>query len=481
MLFHTYIFFAFFALVFAMYWGLGNRWRVQNVLLLVASYVFYGWWDWRFLGLLAASSTVDFLMGRQISRERHEERRRRWLGVSLAFNFGILGGFKYFNFFAGSLHEAFRTLGITLDLPTLHVVLPVGISFYTFQSVSYTIDVFRRRLPAARDYVGFVTYVAFFPQLVAGPIERAAHMLPQFHQARVFRYPVAVHGCRLFLFGLCKKLLVADPCGRVADGLFNGYAGEQGWALAAGAVFFGFQIYGDFSGYSDMARGLAKLLGFELMVNFRTPYFSRSPREFWQRWHISLSTWFRDYLYFPLGGSRRGTARTCWNLLLVFLVSGLWHGASWNFVIWGGLHGLALALTHLVDGRRRDSAPSPEAARSWLGSAVGAAGTFCLVSVLWIFFRSPTLADALGYIGRMVAEMAAHPGGVLVMLRRFAQEPAGWAIVGLCVMDLALQRGWLRWFERAPALRWTAYAAGTCAALWIVGTIDPTGFIYFQF
>lgn len=327
MLFNSFEFALFLPLMFVVYWYLcGRRWRIQNVVLLAGSLVFYGWWDPRFLGLMLFSAVLDFTVGNLIHRARSVALRRGLLGISIGVNFGILGVFKYYNFFAESLNDALGACGIGPVATRLDLVLPVGISFYTFQTVSSSIDIYRGKLTPTRDLVAYLSFVTFFPQLVAGPIERAGHLLPQFLRRREFGLADASDGCRQALWGLFKKVVIADNCAALANQVFGAPA-EASWvALLAGTFLFTMQIYCDFSGYSDIAVGTARLFGFSLMQNFATPYFSRDIGEFWRRWHISLSTWFRDYVYLPLGGSRCAKGRMIRNTLAVFLISGLWHG-----------------------------------------------------------------------------------------------------------------------------------------------------------
>lgn len=346
MIFNSATFLIFFVLFFFLYWWINRRFgtSARNAFTILASYIFYGWWDWRFLGLIVASSACDYLVGRGLEKAVQKGRRKLLLLISLAVNLGILAFFKYFNFFVDSFSQLFTLFGIHLHPSTLSIILPVGISFYTFQTLSYTIDVYRARIRATRDPIAFFAFVAFFPQLVAGPIERAGNLLGQFAEKKSFSYEAAVAGLRLVLWGLFKKIVIADNFGVLADQVFATQSSLSGLSVFAGTLFFALQIYADFSGYSDIAIGLARMMGFRLMTNFRTPYFSSSFREFWQRWHISLSTWFRDYLYIPLGGSRKGKLRTYANLFITFVLSGLWHGANLTFLIWGTLHALMLML-----------------------------------------------------------------------------------------------------------------------------------------
>ena len=321
-----------------MYWILGrskHQLRLQNTLLVLASYVFYGWWDWRFLSLIALSTIVDFFAGKAIARSASKSRAKLFLAFSLITNLGLLAYFKYANFFIESWIEAWAGVGVEMHASSLNIILPVGISFYTFQTLSYSIDVYKRKMEPTKDIIAFFSFISFFPQLVAGPIERATNLLPQFYKKRNFDYLNAVDGLKQILWGLFKKVVIADNCAIIVNDIFANYASYSGSTLILGAIFFAFQIYGDFSGYSDIAIGTARLFGFNLMQNFAFPYFSRDIAEFWRRWHISLSTWFRDYLYIPLGGNRVVKWRWYYNLFITFLVSGFWHGASWTFLAWG--------------------------------------------------------------------------------------------------------------------------------------------------
>ncbi len=400
MLFNSFEFAAFLPIVFLIYWFVVNKnLRAQNAFLLLASYVFYGWWDWRFLGLIAFSSFVDYFLGIALSEAKKDKKRKMLLMMSLLVNLGLLGTFKYFNFFVESFVDLFATSGIQLQPTTLHIILPVGISFYTFQSLSYSIDVYRKKLEPTRDIVAFLAYVSFFPQLVAGPIERATNLLPQFNKRREFDYGLAVDGMRQALWGLFKKVVVADNCAIYVNDIFANYSTLSGSELILGAVFFAFQIYCDFSGYSDMAIGIAKLFGFNLMTNFRYPYFSRDIAEFWRRWHISLSTWFRDYLYIPLGGSRVGFWKVIRNIFIIFVVSGFWHGANWTFIVWGALN--ALYFVPLFAFKLNRNNLSVVAKKSQLPNVkeilqIGL--TFVLTCIAWVFFRAENVTLAFDYL-----------------------------------------------------------------------------------
>ncbi|GGZ53541.1 O-acyltransferase [Mesonia mobilis] len=353
MLFNSLDFAIFLPIVFALYWLLQKQLKLQNLLIAIASYIFYGMWDWRFLFLILFSTIVDYTMGILIERENQQTKRKLFLWVSILVNLGFLGYFKYSNFFLENFVGAFQFFGQDLNFRGLDIVLPVGISFYTFQTLSYTIDVYRKKLAPTKDFIAFTAFVSFFPQLVAGPIERATHLLPQFYKKRQFDYDLAVNGMRQILWGLFKKVVIADNCAQFVNQIFNNYEDYSGSTLVLGAVFFTFQIYGDFSGYSDIAIGTSRLFGFDLMRNFAYPYFSRDIAEFWRRWHISLSTWFRDYLYIPLGGSRGGMWMKVRNTFIIFLVSGFWHGANWTFIVWGGLNALYF-LPLLLRGNNRN-------------------------------------------------------------------------------------------------------------------------------
>lgn len=399
MLFNSLDFAFFLPIVFVLYWWVA-QWglRAGNLLLLLASYVFYGWWDWRFLGLILFSTVVDYAVGRALGRTGPPKKRKVLLAASLIANLGLLAYFKYANFFVAQFAAAFSLFGQPVEGWSLSVILPVGISFYTFQTLSYTIDVYRRRLPPTSDFWAFAAYVSFFPQLVAGPIERAAQLLPQFLTCRRFHPAAATDGMRQILWGLFKKMVIADNCAVFADMMFNDPTAFSGSALLIGAFFFAIQIYGDFSGYSDIAIGTARLFGFRLMQNFAFPYFSRSIPEFWRRWHISLSTWFRDYVYVPLGGSRVLLGRQIRNVFIVFMVSGFWHGANWTFIVWGVIHALCY-LPSLLRGRNRTHLDTVASGRTLpsIRESLQMIGTFTIVVLAWVCFRSPDMAHAWVY------------------------------------------------------------------------------------
>ncbi|RRQ50261.1 MBOAT family protein [Maribacter algicola] len=409
MLFNSFEFLVFLIVVFGLYWLVFNtKTKYQNVLLLLASYSFYGWWDYRFLSLIFISTLVDYVVGLQIHGTVKASQRKVLLGISMAFNIGLLAFFKYFNFFVDSWIQVLDNLGYhTKNTWSLNIILPVGISFYTFQTMSYTIDVYRKKLVPTKDFISFAAFVSFFPQLVAGPIERASNLLPQILGKRNFSYEKGMQGLRLILWGLVKKVVIADVLALKVDDIFGNYHDFGGGVLWLGAIYFAIQIYCDFSGYSDIAIGVSKLFGIELMSNFKFPYFSRNVGEFWRRWHISLSTWFRDYLYIPLGGSRNGKWKSLRNVFIIFLVSGLWHGANWTFVVWGGLHALLFVPSYIM-GRNRKYTDAIVAENSWFPTLREFAEillTFLLVVLAWVFFRSESLASALEYLTFMFTKL----------------------------------------------------------------------------
>ena len=404
MLFNSFEFLVFLPIVFLLYWFIfcGRRW--QNLLVVVASYIFYGWWDLRFLLLIALTSFFSFCSGLLIERY---EGRRRWQQVvsatNIVLNLGILGVFKYYNFFVENLNALFGAIGWHLDWVTMQIILPVGISFYTFQALSYSIDVYQRKLPATHDALEFFAYISFFPQLVAGPIERATNLLPQFQQQRYFDYVKAVDGCRQMLWGFTKKLLIADNCATVVNDYWDQYTELPGLSLFLLGVLFTFQIYCDFSGYSDIAIGCSRLFVFNLMRNFNYPYFSRSIPEFWRRWHISLTTWFRDYIYFPLGGSRCEKWKIIRNVYIVWGISGLWHGANWTFVCWGLFHATLLAIYNLFDiNTKYKHVVAYGRYLPNIREALQMALTFFLAVIGWIIFRAESITQAGEYLSAMV-------------------------------------------------------------------------------
>ncbi len=483
MQFNSLDFAVFLPLIFSIYWLIpAKRIRLQNVLLLVASYVFYGWWDWRFLSLIACSTVVDYSIANFLGRSTHERKRKVLVFSSVVINLGLLGYFKYYNFFIDTFVEAFSLFGIAFSPRSLNIILPVGISFYTFQTLSYTIDVYRRKLEPTLDLIAFSSFVSFFPQLVAGPIERASNLLPQFFERRTFNYGQAVNGMRQILWGLFKKIVIADNCAVFANYIFDNSADLNGSSLVVGALFFTFQIYGDFSGYSDIAIGTSRLFGFKLKQNFAFPYFSRDIAEFWRRWHISLSTWFRDYLYIPLGGSRGSTGLKIRNTAIIFLVSGFWHGANWTFVVWGALHAMYF-IPLLLSQRNRTHLDVVSQGRRWprLKELVAVSLTFTLTVFAWIFFRAENLAHAWSYVGEICSSsifaMPAFPGMARAAIT--AVLVFGFVIIEwqgrahqYAIADFG--RRWIR------PLRWTFYAF----LIVLIGMYMPSvesPFIYFQF
>ena len=403
MLFNSIEFALFLPIVFILYWFVCNKdIKVQNTLLVLASYVFYGWWNWTFLGLILFSSLVDYSVGIGFSKTNSIEKRKGLLLLSILVNLGLLFYFKYFNFFIESFSRSFTFFGKTINAQRLNIILPVGISFYTFQTLSYSIDVYKRKLEPTKNKTAFLAYVSFFPQLVAGPIERATNLLPQFYKKREFKYQKAVEGLRQIIWGLFKKVVIADNCAIYANDVFNNYQDYNGSTLILGAVFFAFQIYGDFSGYSDIAIGTSRLFGFNLMQNFSFPYFSRDISEFWRRWHISLSTWFRDYLYIPLGGSRGSLGLKIRNVFIIFIVSGFWHGANWTYIIWGALNAIYFLPIFLLNKNRVNLEFSNNL--NVLGTLKDIGKmifTFSLTTFAWIFFRAESVCHALSYISKL--------------------------------------------------------------------------------
>ena len=454
MSFISVAFLIFLPLVFLLYWALQRHLRCQNIALLTASYVFYAWWDWRFLFLILITSASSFTSGLIMPKTSH----KRWvLTACVLLNLGILGVFKYYGFFIDNLQAMLAPLGIALDAPTLHLILPVGISFYTFQSLSYAIDVYRGTLTPTRRIVDFFAYIAFFPQLVAGPIERATNLLPQISSPRTFRYDEAVEGLRRILWGFFKKMVVADNCALAVNTIWADYAGADAMTLVAGMLLFTFQIYGDFSGYSDIAIGTARLFGIRLMENFRLPYFSATMPEFWRRWHISLMTWFRDYLYIPLGGSREGNVRTIRNILIVFLLSGLWHGANWTFVVWGLYNACLLLLWRVVR------------LRSILL-------TFLLAAVGWVVFRSASMTEAVDYFSTLVSQLSTlHLCSIA-----HGKQALLWCLLLVVIEWLQRRKDHPLQLDVLPVwVRWTAYYALILLTVFARG--EEQTFIYFQF
>ena len=403
MFFNSINFAVFLPIVFILYWFVTNKnLKFQNILLLVSSYFFYACWDWRFLFLLIFSTVLDYYTGIKMSDSKNQNSKKSWFWLSISVNLGFLGVFKYYNFFAASFADAIANFGLQVNPWALKVILPVGISFYTFHGLSYVIDIYKDRIKAEKNFIDYSVFVSFFPLLVAGPIERATHLLPQIQKKRVFNFENAVDGLKQILWGLFKKVVIADNCAKFANIIFDNYTDYSGSTLALGAVFFAFQIYGDFSGYSDIALGTARLFGIDLLRNFAFPYFSRDIAEFWRRWHISLSTWFRDYLYIPLGGSKGGIWMKVRNTFIIFLVSGFWHGANWTFIIWGLLNALFI-MPSIIFNTNRTNLDIVAQGKLFptLKEFLSILFTFSLTVFAWIFFRSNTIDQALGYISRI--------------------------------------------------------------------------------
>ena len=467
MLFNSGVFLKFFAGFLLLYWLVRSNLRARNILIVAASYLFYGWWDYRFLGLILLSSVLDYFVGLGIARQTDPRRRKLWLTLSIVANLGILGFFKYFDFFATSLAALFQKLDIPFQTSTLRIVLPVGISFYTFQAMSYTIDVYRGVVPPCRNLLNFLTFVSFFPQLVAGPIERAGHMLPQFERTLSITRAMLEEGIWLMVWGMFKKVVIADNLDPLVNMVFQSdtYSGP---AVALATIAFGFQIYCDFSGYSDIARGLARVLGFDIMVNFNLPYFATSIREFWQRWHISLSTWLRDYLYISLGGNRRGAARTYANLFTTMLLGGLWHGAAWNFILWGAWQGAGLAVHRAFARSSRERATAVRTVAGWLM-------TMLFVFFGWLLFRAQSFEQIVN-MTRALAEWSS-PVWVASYLTNLA----------VFIIPLIIIEAWqFRSRNLLIALSLSAWAKALLQAVLLLAIIlywerTHLRFIYFQF
>jgi len=475
MVFPSLTFLVFAALFFPAFFL--TRGRFQSLITLVASYVFYGWWDWRFMALLAVSTVGDYTIGRLLARTEATGTRRLMLTVSIAANLSYLGFFKYFNFFASSMAALLHGIGLEADWATLHIVLPVGISFYTFQSMSYTIDVYYRRLAPERDFLIFATFIALFPQLVAGPIVRARWLLPQLHRTRRFRWANLFVGLEMIITGFFLKLVVADNISPFVTLNFQLPEAYNSLSLLLAVILFAFQIYGDFAGYSLIAIGLARIIGYKFPANFRRPYFSRSFSEFWTRWHISLSSWLRDYLYIPLGGNRHGKARTHRNLLATMLLGGLWHGANWTFIGWGALHGCYLVGQRLLgDSARRVPIrlPVPRAA----AYLVQVLAVFTLVSVAWVFFRAPSFSEAVIVLRRVLLLDDWHTTDLPL---KFHLVKALALVVLLVAIEIGAEHSTIRnTYFRSRAAR----TGGMLALLWLIplaGSFAGAQFIYFQF
>ena len=487
MLFNSVDFAIFLPIVFVLYWFITNKnLKVQNALLIMASYLFYGWWDWRFLSLIIFSSSVDYLVGIGLSKAVKQKRRKLLLLTSVFVNLGFLGFFKYFNFFSENFAAAFSFMGQSFDPARLSIILPVGISFYTFQTLSYTIDVYRNKIKPTRDVLSFFAFVSFFPQLVAGPIERATNLLPQFYKKRKFDHQKSIDGLRQILWGLFKKVVIADNCAEYANMIFSNTSDYSGSTLILGAVFFTFQIYGDFSGYSDIAIGTARLFGFDLRKNFAFPYFSRDIAEFWRRWHISLSTWFRDYLYIPLGGSRGSQASIVRNVFIIFLVSGFWHGANWTFVLWGAINALYfLPLLYLQKNRKNIDIIAKGKLLPSISELSGMTITFGLTVFAWIFFRAESISHAFIYVKRLFGGLTSKSAYLETYDFLYWNESFLLIIIVLVFISIEWigregEYGIAQIGTRLPLLpRWAFYYA-VCFAIFIFAG-SPQDFIYFQF
>ena len=484
MTFNSLEYFIFLPLIFILYWFVFNKKvKTQNLLVLAGSYFFYGLWDWRFLFLILASTVVDYFVGIYIYKNKENKSiQKMLLWASIIFNVSLLGFFKYYNFFADSFMDMFQLFGYTIKSAwTLKIILPVGISFYTFQTMSYSLDIYYKRIQPTRDFLSFATFVAFFPQLVAGPIERASNLLSQITNKRKYDYNQTVEGLKLILWGLFKKMVIADGIAPMVDDIFANYGDYSASTLILGVTLFSFQVYGDFSGYSDIAIGTAKLFGIELMSNFKFPNFSRNVAEYWQRWHVSLSTWFRHYIYIPLGGSRVSKLKSVRNICIIFLVSGFWHGANWTFIFWGAFHALAFIPVFLM-GRNTIYKNTVVGENSLLPSLkeVGQLFlTFSIVTFSRIFFRSESLTDSFSFISRIFSNFEYIP----------YHHPMGYRMIDYFVLlaIFVLYEYRIRRDERNPfkfkskVVRFVIYALVIFAILLFYDSGFDRSFIYFQF
>jgi alginate O-acetyltransferase complex protein AlgI len=478
-LFNSFEFFIFLPVVFILYWFIFKKTlRLQNILILVASYFFYGWWSYKFLGLLALSTLLDYIYGFSVASP-NRKKAKIFLWLSIINNLGILGVFKYYNFFATQFQDALGSLGLQTNPIFIHIVLPIGISFYTFHGLSYVFDIYRGKQKPVSNFIDYAVFVCFFPLLIAGPIERANHLLPQVQRKRSFDYTQATEGCRLIIWGLFKKIVIADGLAKIVDDIFNNYQDYNGLTLIIGAIGFSFQIYGDFSGYSDIAIGTAKLFGFELLSNFKFPYFSRDIAEFWRRWHISLSSWFRDYLYIPLGGSKEGKLKAVRNIFIIFILSGFWHGANWTFIAWGLIHACGFLPLLLLNRNRTHSKEVVAYNRSLpnLRELSQMATTFSFVTLAWIFFRAKSIGLALGYLKHIFGCLFNQPSQLFFL-------PGG-KMIFLYIIPLILADWWLRRDERKlkPTnnmyINFISYSFLFYLSISLMG--GNSTFIYFQF
>lgn len=482
MFFNSIDFAIFLPVVFFLYWFATNKnLRAQNILLIVSSYFFYACWDWRFLFLLIFSTLLDYFTGIKIHEATQRRSKQFWLWLSILVNLGFLGIFKYYNFFAESFANGLSLLGIQANLGSLQVILPVGISFYTFHGLSYVLDLYKNRIKPERNFINYSLFVSFFPLLVAGPIERATHLLPQIIKKREFDYAKAVDGLRQILWGLFKKIVIADNCAEYANNIFNNYSHYSGSTLVLGALFFTVQIYCDFSGYSDIALGTARLFGIDLLRNFAFPYFSRDIAEFWRRWHISLSSWFRDYLYIPLGGSKGGVWMKVRNTFIIFLVSGFWHGANWTFIIWGFLNALYIMPSIILKTNRNNlNIVAQGKLLPTIKEVVAMTTTFSLTVFAWIFFRAVDVTHAFSYISQMWSSS-------LFSIPSFIGIQESLFIIVLTVIfffiewigrerQFAISAIGLKWHK---IFRWVFYYCIILAIIFFGGKEQQ--FIYFQF
>jgi len=483
MLFNSIEYLIFFPIVFTIYWLLRKQLKLQNTLLLFASYFFYGLWDYRFLSLIIFSSICDYILGLQIDKATAKSKKKVFVAISLFVNLGLLLTFKYYNFFIDNFMELSNMLGFTPNINSIKVILPVGISFYTFQTLSYTIDIYRGTLKPSNSIVNFFTYVAFFPQLVAGPIERASRLLPQIEKPRFFDYKESKDGLRQILWGLFKKVVIADNCATYVNLIFESYTEASSMVLILGAVLFAFQIYCDFSGYSDIAIGSAKLLGINLMQNFATPYFARDIAEFWRRWHISLSGWFRDYLYIPLGGSRVSRLKKIRNIFAIFLVSGFWHGANWTFIIWGLLHSLFYLPSVFTNSNRKFMNTVAESKHlPSIIDIVHMLKTFTIVCLAWIFFRAQSLTEAVLYVKNIFTNFNAFDYNTFGL----SDQSPSLLLLAVFIFIVLL----FEWFNRTkkhgleilPKQKYIRYIIYILLSLLIIQYFsNESSFIYFQF
>jgi len=467
MLFNTLPFFILFTTVMALLAVIKNQTK-RRFILLIASYFFYGYWDWRFLSLIIFSTCIDFFAGSKINKSKDPKKRKAFLIISLVTNLGLLGFFKYFNFFIESANAILSNFGF--NITTLNIILPVGISFYTFQTLSYTIDIYRKKLEPTHSFLNFALFVAFFPQLIAGPIVRAKEFLPQIHRGVKLDKNEIINGLQIFIFGMIKKVLIADRLAFFVDRVFEAPGLYENKTIWLAVIAYSIQIYCDFSGYSDMAIGLAKCMGFELPINFRMPYISKNITEFWRRWHITLSTWLRDYLYIPLGGNRKGTRRTYINLMLTMLLGGLWHGASWNFVIWGGIHGAGLAVHKYYMKTKEEK----KAVQNILITAIAWLATYLFVITCWVFFRSQSFAISTTILKKMyfnftpAIEWLYTPALMIIPI-----------IIGSHIFGIINKERYPILNIQKPLNQYILFVV--IFGLFFLAPVNPTPFIYFQF